>query len=52
MKQNIFTRLIAIIRKEAQPLLMPGALTPVVDGNVDFPQIVFEKGATERGFQR
>ena len=23
-----------------------------VDGNVDFPQIVFEKGATERGFQR
>ena len=22
-----------------------------VDGNVDFPQIVFEKGATERGFQ-
>ena len=23
-----------------------------VDGNVDFPQIVFEKGATERGIQR
>lgn len=23
-----------------------------VDGNVYFPQIVFEKGATERGFQR
>ena len=30
----------------------PNLRRKVVDGNVDFPQIVFEKGATERGFQR
>ena len=32
--------------------MKPQQITMSVDGNVDFPQIVFEKGATERGFQR
>ena len=33
-------------------VLDPKTLTMTVDSNVDFPQIVIEKGATKRGTQR
>ena len=39
-------------RKQGTTLIIDNLFDGCVDGNVDFPQIVFEKGATERGFQR